>query len=207
MQRLGILGGTFDPIHYGHLRPAVEMRAALGLDAVHFVPARVSPLRAEPAAPALARLAMLQAAVAGESDLGVDARELERPGPSYTADTLAAIAAERPDTRLYLLIGSDALAQFDHWGRWQAILQLAHLVVGQRPGAEPSVPAPLAPARAASLQGLEASAAGGLWIQPITPFDLSATAIRTLAGQRGDLRYLMPAAARHYLEEQRLYDA
>ena len=207
MRRLGIFGGTFDPIHFGHLRPAVEVRAALALDEVRLVPARISPLRGEPGASVADRLAMVRAAVAGEPDLAVDARELDRDGPSYTVDTLEALAAEYPDARLYLVVGGDAFAAFDRWHRWQRILQIAHLVVARRPGVEPTSPAPLRDALVDSPQELDASAAGGIWIQPVTQLDISATAIRNLAAERGDLRYLMPAAARRYLEEHRLYDA
>ena len=207
MRRLGIFGGTFDPIHFGHLRPAVEVRAALALDQVRLVPARVSPLRGEPGASATDRLAMVQAAVAGEPDLALDERELDRDGPSYTVDTLAALAAEFPDARLFLIVGGDAFAAFDRWHEWRRILDLAHLVVAQRPGAAPTPPAPVREAVVASAQDLDAAAAGRIWIQPVTQLDISATAIRTLAAAGGDLRFLMPAAARRYLEEHRLYDA
>ncbi len=128
MRRVGILGGTFDPIHFGHLRPAVEVRAALSLDVIRLLPCRVSPLREEPAAAPEHRLAMLKAAVAGEPDLIVDGRELDRPGPSYTADTLAELTTEYPDDRLFLIMGGDAFAAFDRWDRWQQILASAHIV-------------------------------------------------------------------------------
>lgn len=206
MRRVGILGGTFDPIHFGHLRPAVEVRAALGLDEIRLMPCRVSPMRDEPLASGAHRRAMLEAAVASEADLCVDARELDRPGPSYTADSLGAIAAEEPETRLFLVMGGDAFARFDQWDRHQEILERAHLVATHRPGVPPSV--------APALQGhvvddparLDDTAAGGIWIQPVTQLDISATTIRTLAANGGDLRYLLPAPARRYLEERRLYD-
>lgn len=207
MRRVGILGGTFDPIHFGHLRPAVEVRSALALDAIRLLPCRVSPLRPEPAAATGHRLAMLEAAVAGEPDLIVDGRELDRPGPSYTADTLAELSAEYPDDRLFLIMGGDAFAAFDRWDRWRQILAGAHIVATHRPGAPPTPPVPVRNAVVDSPERLDEGPAGAVWIQPVTQLDISATAIRGLAARGGDLRYLMPDSARHYLEEHRLYDA
>ncbi len=207
MRRIGILGGTFDPIHFGHLRPAVEVRAALSLDAIRLLPCRVSPLRDEPAAAPEHRLAMLEAAVAGEPDLIVDGRELDRPGPSYTADTLAELRAEYPDDRLYLIMGGDAFAAFDRWDRWRQILASAHIVATHRPGAAPTAPAAVCDALVDAPQRLEETPAGRIWIQPVTQLDISATAIRGLAARGGDLRWLLPEPARHHLEEHRLYDA
>ncbi len=207
MRRVGILGGTFDPIHFGHLRPAVEVRSALSLDVVRLLPCRVSPLREEPAAAPQHRLAMLEAAVAGEPDLIVDGRELDRPGPSYTADTLAELTAEYPDDRLFLIMGGDAFAAFDRWDRWQQILASAHIVATHRPDAPPTAPVAVRDAVVDAPQRLDETAAGRIWIQPVTQLDISATAIRGLAARGGDLRYLMPESARHHLEEHRLYDA
>lgn len=207
MRRVGILGGTFDPIHFGHLRPAVEVRSALSLDFIRLLPCRVSPLRDEPAAAPEHRLAMLEAAVAGEPDLVVDGRELDRPGPSYTADTLAELTAERPADRLFLIMGGDAFAAFDRWDRWQRILASAHIVATHRPGSPPCAPAAVRDAVVDGPEQLDEAAAGRIWIQPVTQLDISATAIRGIAARGGDLRYLMPESARHHLEEHRLYDA
>ncbi len=207
MRRIGILGGTFDPIHFGHLRPAVEVRAALSLDVIRLLPCRVSPLRDEPAAAPEHRLAMLEAAVDGEPDLVVDGRELDRPGPSYTADTLAELTAEYPDDRLFLIMGGDAFSAFDRWDRWEQILASAHVVATHRPGAAPRIPAPVRDAVVDAPQRLDETPTGRIWIQPVTQLDISATAVRGLAARGGDLRYLMPESARHHLEEHRLYDA
>ncbi len=207
MRRVGVLGGTFDPIHYGHLRPAVEVGAALGLDEIRFMPCRVSPLRDEPAAAPAHRLAMVAAALDGETDLVADGRELDRAGPSYTADTLADLCAETPGARFYLIMGGDAFAAFDRWDRWPRILELAHVVATHRPGAEPAAPAPLRERVAADPEALAAQAAGHVHIQAVTQLDISATVIRGLAARGGDLRWLMPTAARNYLEEYRLYEA
>lgn len=205
MQRIGVLGGTFDPVHYGHLRPAVEVGAALGLDHIRLVPARVSPLRDSPGASGADRLAMLQAAVEAESDLVVDDRELERAGPSYTVETLLSLAAEYPGARLFFIMGSDAFAGFERWHRWQEIIASAHLVVSRRPEAELTIPPGLAGAVTDDLGALGRADAGSVYVQHVTALDISATAIRHAAASGGDLRYLMPEAARRYLEQYRLY--
>lgn len=205
MQRIGILGGTFDPVHFGHLRPAVEIRAVLGLDHLRLIPARVSPLRDMPGATGADRVAMLRAAVDGYDDLVVDDRELERPGPSYTVDTLEALAADFPDARLFFVMGADAFADFERWHRWQGILERAHLVVTRRPDTELTVPAVLAGSVVDDAPGLERAAAGRVWVQPVTQLDISATGIRRAAARGADLRFLMPDGARRYLEDHRLY--
>lgn len=205
MQRIGILGGTFDPVHFGHLRPAVEVRAALGLDQVRLIPARVSPLRDTPGASPDDRLAMLRAAVDGSDDLVVDDRELDRDGPSYTIDTLQSLAAELGDARLLFIMGADAFAEFERWHRWQEILATAHLVVTTRPEAELTIPPPLRDAVTDDPATLERSRAGCVWLQQVTPLDISATTIRRTAAAGGDLRYLMPEGARRYLEDHHLY--
>ncbi|MEX1081146.1 MAG: nicotinate-nucleotide adenylyltransferase [Halofilum sp. (in: g-proteobacteria)] len=205
MQRIGILGGTFDPVHFGHLRPAVEVRAALGFDQVRLIPARVSPLRDSPGASGADRLAMLRAAAEGEPDLVVDERELERPGPSYTIDTLESLAAEFPGARLYFIMGADAFASFERWYRWPEILTTAHLVVTTRPEAALTIPPAVAEAVTDDPAELERAAAGLIHAQGVTALDISATAIRRTAAAGGDLRYLMPEGARRYLEQHRLY--
>ena len=205
MRRIGLLGGTFDPVHFGHLRPAVEVRAALDLDELRLLPCRVSPLRDEPAAAPEHRLAMLRLALEGQEDLRLDARELEREPPSYTVDTLAAVRAEEPEARLFFVLGADAFADFDRWHRWDGILELAHLVVTRRPGASLEVPAGLAERVSEDPRDLARAASGRVLVQPVTQLDISATAIRRLAATGGDLRYLMPEAARQYLQRHQLY--
>ena len=205
MRRIGLLGGTFDPVHFGHLRPAVEVRAALALDELRLLPCRVSPLRDEPAAAPADRLAMLRLALDGAPDLVVDERELEREPPSYTVDTLAALHAEESDACLHFVLGADAFAELEQWHRWREILELAHLVVTRRPGAPLEIPAALVERVTEDAGELARASAGRVLLQPVTQFDISATAIRRLAAAGGDLRYLMPEAARQHLERNRLY--
>ncbi len=205
MQRIGILGGTFDPVHFGHLRPAIEIRATLGLDHIRLVPARVSPLRDSPGASGADRLAMLEAAVESHADLVVDDRELERSGPSYTLETLQSLARAYPEARLFFIMGSDAFADFDRWHGWPEILAHAHLVVSRRPEAELTIPPRLTDGVSEDPAALERTRAGRVYVQRVTALDISATAIRRMAAAGGDLRYLMPEGARRYLEQHRLY--
>lgn len=135
MAAIGILGGTFDPVHCGHLRLAVEMRERLGLDTVRLVPAADPQLRTAPVATAAERLVMLKAALAGIGALAVDERELERGGPTYTVDTLVEMRREHPVEPLCFILGLDAFLHFDEWERWREIPELAHLAVARRAGA------------------------------------------------------------------------
>jgi nicotinate-nucleotide adenylyltransferase len=135
---IGVLGGTFDPIHFGHLRPALDCLQALALEEVRLIPLNVAVHRPQPVASSALRLAMLEAAIAGQPGFVADPRELERPGGSYTYDTLISLRAELGDAEpLCLLIGADAFAGFLDWHRPADILDLAHLVVMRRPASRP----------------------------------------------------------------------
>ena len=131
---LGVFGGTFDPIHCGHLELARELRAALGFSAVRFIPAGDPPHRAAPVATAAHRLAMVELAIAGHPDLQVDAREILRPGRSYTVPTLEELRSEEPSRPLALIVGADAFLGLPTWHRWRELFALAHVVVVGRPG-------------------------------------------------------------------------
>ena len=132
---IGVLGGTFDPIHFGHLRPALDCLEALGLSELRFIPLKVAVHRPQPQAPAALRLAMLEAAIADQPGFRVYTRELERPGGSFSYDTLRSLREELGDAvPICLLVGADAFRGFPDWHRPRAILDLAHLVVMRRPG-------------------------------------------------------------------------
>ncbi len=210
---LGILGGTFDPIHYGHLELARETMEALALASVRIIPAGDPPHRAVPVATAGERLAMCELAVAEYHGLAVDAREIDRPGRSYTVDTLQELRLEDPARPLALLMGADAFVGLPNWHRWHEILELAHIVVVARPGIGLEGQLPLTLARewehryTNDAKGLSNAPAGTFIRQAITPRSVSASTIRaTLA--RGDLasvRGLLPAAVLAYIERNRLY--
>jgi nicotinate-nucleotide adenylyltransferase len=195
MKPLAIFGGTFDPVHLGHLNAAWE--AAELLDAeVRLMPASVPPHRPAPIASAPQRVAMLQAALRGQSRLGVDTRELDRGGPSYTIDTLHELRAEQGARALILLIGDDAFAGLASWHRWRELFDVAHIGVLRRPGIAPELPATLAEQRDARHEAdplrLHGLPAGKIIELSVTPLEISATRIRDLLGHGRDARYLLP---------------
>ncbi|HMA11636.1 MAG TPA: nicotinate-nucleotide adenylyltransferase [Steroidobacteraceae bacterium] len=208
MQPIGIFGGTFDPIHFGHLRLAEEMAEAIGLDRVLFIPAGQPPHRGAPRTAAAHRLEMVRRAVAGNPRFEADAREVNRPCPSYTVDTLSELRAELGNERpLWLLLGADAFLGLPSWHEWRRLFELAHIAVAARPGTQlltsDAMPEELKnevlPRRAA------AGPAGSVQLLQTTPLDISATAIRdTLAGH-GSARYLLPDAVLDYIHEHQLY--
>jgi nicotinate-nucleotide adenylyltransferase len=212
---IGILGGTFDPIHYGHLRLAEELGEALRLEQVLIVPSGTPPHRAAPTVAAGHRLAMVRLAAADNARFRVDDRELRRSGPGYTFDTLAELRAELGATRpLVLLIGADAFLEFATWHRWREIFGLAHLAVAHRPGSPAErwpalMPQPLAREYSARLVqqplAVHLSPAGGIVVIPFTALDIAATAIRDMLQGGASPRYLLPAAVLDYIREKRLY--
>lgn len=195
---IGIFGGTFAPIHNGHLRLALELRERLGLDRVHLIPAGRPPHRDAPGIPPQRRLEWVQMACAGEPGLFADDREVRRDGRSYTYDTLASLRAAMPDAALALLLGDDAANQFHTWHRWQEIPTLAHLVFVERPYEHSA----LAPALLALMQGrrtsdpaaLCAQRAGLLMTATLPPLAISSTRIRGLLKARRSVRGLVPQA-------------
>jgi nicotinate-nucleotide adenylyltransferase len=210
---IGIFGGTFDPVHFGHLRPALELKEELGLERVHLIPCNIPPHRGEPHASAEQRCAMLQLAINDEPDMVLDRRELERPGPSYMVDTLKSLREEYGGERpLCLIIGGDAFLGLPSWYHWQELIQLAHIVVAHRPGwklDEATLDAPLATLlQQQRLNGAEqlcSSPAGGVLLQTVTQLDISATAIRSLVSAGGSANYLLPQPVWDYIRQHNLY--
>jgi nicotinate-nucleotide adenylyltransferase len=214
---LGILGGTFDPIHLGHLALAREVREALDLAAVRIIPAGDPPHRAAPVATAAHRLAMVQLAVEGCPGLEVDDREIERPGRSYTVLTLAELRAEMPPRPLALIVGADAFLGMPTWHQWEALFDLAHVVVVARPGIalEGHLPEPLAREWArrhtTDAAAIAAGPAGAIFVQAVTPHAISASAIRAaIAAGNSVARHLqigtlLPPAVLAYIDRNQLY--
>lgn len=197
MRPLAILGGTFDPVHLGHLRAAWEASEALDAE-VRLMPAHVPPHRSAPVASAQQRVKILRAALAGQDRLVLDTRELDRDGPSYTFDTLTGLREEIGARPLVLLIGSDAFAALPTWHRWRELFGLAHFGVLTRPGHVP----PLSPELATEVAQREVSEAGALRTNPsghvlriaITQMEISATRIRALLREGREPRWLLPEA-------------
>jgi nicotinate-nucleotide adenylyltransferase len=207
---IGILGGTFDPIHFGHLRPVLDIHQALGLDEVRMLPCRIPPHRNTPYATPEQRLTMLRLAVHGEQALSVDERELRRDGPSYMVDTLFSFRAEMGNERpLALLIGMDALQGLDSWHRWQELTDLCHLIVATRPGWKPprsgKVASLVRRRQVEEVEALHVQPAGKLLFCPVTQLDISASRIRTLVAAGRSPRYLLPAAVLEYIQLAGLY--
>lgn len=209
MRPLGIFGGTFDPVHYGHLRTAFELLQALDLEEVRFVPAGQPPHRGAPACAAAHRLAMVRAAVADQPGFTVDDREVRSAEPSWTVTTLRAIRAESGDLPLCLVIGMDAFHGFTQWRDWREIPRLAHLVIARRPGAEPpgeGVLRELLEHCGTSRAGdLHAMPAGRILVHEGTPLEISSTALREMILAGRDPRYLLPDAVRAYLRDTGCY--
>lgn len=192
-----IYGGTFDPIHHGHLRLAVELRERLAISEIALVPCYIPPHRESPGAPSDRRLELLHLAIAGEPGLVLDDRELIREGASYSADTLRQLREEiGPDEPLAMVVGTDSFAGFDRWREWECIPELAHIVVVVRPGSgvrPETVPAELMAARAASsVEDLHASPGGRVLVLEPPLMDISATGIRQRIADGRSPRYLMP---------------
>jgi nicotinate-nucleotide adenylyltransferase len=209
MRPIGIFGGTFDPIHYGHLRTALELQQTLDLERVHFVPVATPPHQKKPISNGELRMRLVEAAIEGEPQFVADPRELERQGPSYTIDTLASFRKEFPRQPLCLLIGMDAFLGLPAWHRWDELLDFAHIVVAHRPGWR----APdsgflgdlLRARRTQDSAALHASPAGRVHVQPVTQLEISSTDLRSLIAEGLDPKFLMPDSVRRIIIETECY--
>ena len=206
---IGVLGGTFDPIHFGHLRPALEILQALELAEIRFVPCRIPAHRATPSITAEQRLALVRLATVGQPGFVADDRELRRAGPSYMVDTLTSLRAEVGGTPLCLILGTDAFRELPTWWRWRELSELAHIVVMQRPGMAPSFPPPLdafvTPRVVCDALALRRQSVGGILFQSVTQLDISATRIRALLARGQSPRYLLPEAVLADIHDRGLY--
>lgn len=198
MKPIAILGGTFDPVHLGHLRVAWEAAEALDAE-VRLMPAHLPPHRPAPVADAAQRLRMLEAALAGQDRLVLDTRELRRDGPSYSVDTLREMRAESSASQaLILLLGADAFAGLTTWHEWRSLFDLAHIAVLTRAGHAAPLPPELAREialrQAATAKELQLTAAGKVLNLPVTPLEISASAVRALLAAGREPRWLLPDA-------------
>jgi nicotinate-nucleotide adenylyltransferase len=213
LQHLGVFGGSFDPIHLGHLRCAEDAREQLGLDRVLFVPAADPPHKARRLTPAAQRLAMVRLAIAGNPLFAASPIELERHGRSYTIDTLRALRAQlAPTTRLTLLVGLDAFRDIGTWKNYRALFAVADLAVWTRPPLRVGAPRALLPVAARgdfcygkSRSELVHHTGNRIRFLTVTALDISATAIRQRVQRGRSVRYLVPAAVERYLTREGLY--
>lgn len=190
-RRIGLLGGSFDPIHLAHLALGRAARETLALDEVRFIPAGAPWQRSGLVASPAQRLAMARLAVEGEPGFAVDAREVERSGLTYTVDTLESLHRELPQARLWLILGGDQLANFGTWRDGPRILQLCTLAVAERPGA------PIYPPEALAGIAIERI--------PMPPMDVSGTAIRARLARGEDVTGLLPQKVLDYIRRAGLY--
>jgi nicotinate-nucleotide adenylyltransferase len=212
MRPIGVFGGTFDPIHFGHLRLAEEMAEGLGLSQVRFIPAGQPPHRGAPRTAASQRLEMVRRATADNPLFEVDAREVQRPDPSYTVDTLTALRAELGNEQpLWLLLGADAFHGLPSWHEWRRLFDLANIAVAARPGTQllqsDNMPEDLKHevSQRQRAVGAAGGPAGSVRLLQMTPLDISATAIRDTLARHGSARYLLPDLVLDYIHENQLY--
>lgn len=208
---VGIFGGTFDPVHFGHLRAAVEAREKLDLADFRLLPAGLPPHRSDTVADGEQRLEMLRLALDGCTDLRVDDREVRRAGYSYMVDTLAEIRGEAGEAPLLLMIGQDAANALDRWHEWRRLFDLAHLVVMRRPDAHFNCRGELRrqieERRVHEAAKLLQQPAGRVLSLEITQLDISSTHIRSLLAAGRSARFLLPDRVVDYIREQGLYRA
>jgi nicotinate-nucleotide adenylyltransferase len=208
-QPIGIFGGTFDPVHTGHLRTAHELLTGLELAEVRFVPSRLPPHRPPTVAPEALRLRMLEAALEGLPGFRVDDRELRRPGLSYMVDTLSSLRAEVGSQPLCLLLGLDAFLGLPAWHRWRELPELAHIVVARRPGIAGEIDgeagAFLRSRVITDPRALAAAPAGSVLMRDVTQLEVSSSAIRSLVAAGGDPLFLVPDAVRELILKTHIY--
>jgi nicotinate-nucleotide adenylyltransferase len=207
---VGVFGGTFNPVHYGHLRSALELVEHLGLDHLRLMPCAIPPHREIPGCSAVDRAAMVELAVASEPRLSCDTRELDRDGISYTIDSLLELREELGDAHsLSLVMGCDAVLNITTWHRWEQLLDVAHIVVIARPGwhfpDKGEVANWLEAHRAAGKDVLVTAAAGSILVEELRPLAISSTEVRQLLAEGQSVRYLLPEPVLDYIQTKQLY--
>ena len=196
-ERIGVFGGTFDPVHTGHLIIATELQHALALDRVLFVPTGNPPHKADQKVSSNAdRLAMLELAIAGNPGFAISTLELDRTGPSYTADLLALLQSELPEARLVFLMGEDSLRDLPTWYRPEAIVTLAELGVATRPDIETDLE---------QIYHQLPSARGRITIVDTTLIGISSSTLRRRVREGAPIRYQVPDAVAEYIMTSKIY--
>ncbi len=211
---IGLLGGTFNPIHFGHLRMAQELADVYSFDEVRFIPSANPPHRSAPDVSAEHRARMVQLAISDNTLFKLDTRELGRPGASYTVDTLISLQDEFGNNVAFcLMMGSDAFVKLDTWHQWQKLLDYCHIILVQRPNITPEQPKLSAELTALlhdhyteNVDDLSEKSAGYIHMQQITALDISATKIRQMLAIGSDARYLLPDSVLTYIKQHRLYE-
>ena len=197
MDRIGVYGGTFDPVHRGHLAVARSVREAFDLSRILFIPARQSPLRAPPLASAQDRLAMVRGAIDDFPGFEASAIDIERPGPSYMVDTLQGLAAQRPAAELLLILGADALDELPAWRHADRILSAAQIIAVPRPGHSTEIPR--------EVLALHPRAEMRIHVHRMPPVDISASRIRTQYARGRPVEAWVPPSVAAYIAAHDLY--
>ena len=206
---LAIMGGAFDPVHFGHLRSAVELQDCLQFGELRFIPSANPPHRPAHIADAATRLRMLEAALADMPGCSIDRRELDREGPSWSIVTLEELRSEIGDRSLCMILGMDAFLGLPGWHRWEELFQLAHIVVAYRPGSEAPASGELAEILdkrgTSNPADLQTKAAGKLMLQEVTQLEISSTAIRDCLHAGRSARHLLPDAVLEIIQDSACY--
>lgn len=206
---IGFLGGTFDPIHFGHLRPALEIQQALNLDALYLMPNYIAPHKSKSLASTEQRIEMVKLAIQETPTLQLTTQELLRPSASYTIDTLKLLRKQHPETPLCFIMGMDSLIQFDQWYRYEEILNYCHLVVSHRPGWDPQfndvISTLLRQHQISTPAQLHQKLAGCIYFQSTTQLAISSSEIRDLLAAKQSIDFLTPHPVCTYIKEQHCY--
>lgn len=197
MGRIGIYGGTFDPVHRGHLAVARSVREAYDLKRILFIPARQSPLRAAPLASAQDRLAMVRQAIDGLPDFEVSAIDIDRPGRSYMIDTLKRLAVRHPGAEFFLILGADAVAELPAWRKADRILAAAQIIAVPRPRHSTEIPP--------EVLALHPRANRRIHVHRMLPVDIAASQIRAVLAEGGSVDAWVPPAVAAYIAARNLY--
>lgn len=205
MKFIGVNGGTFDPIHYGHLRPALEVQQQLGLEKVLFVPCYQPVHRNQPSASAQQRCKMVELAISDQPSFKLETYEIDQGGPSYMVQTLSALKLRMPNDSLVLMMGTDAFAKFHKWNDWQGILKLANIVVMHRPGEPVPMNCKSGQIYQAHLVTKLTKASGQIVEAAVTQLDISSTLIRKHIERGHAVDYLLPPSVIAVIEKQGLY--
>lgn len=208
-QAIGFLGGTFDPIHFGHLRPALEISEALSLKQLFLMPNHIAPHKSASHCSAKQRSEMVKLAIQHQPRIELDTRELNRNKASYTIDTLKELKALHPKTPICFIMGMDSLVSFDTWFQWQEILNYCHLIISQRPQwhgqFNNTIQELVDRCKTTNKQDLHNLQSGKIYFQNTSQLDISSTEIRRLLKNNFSIDYLVPEAVNDYIKEHQLY--
>jgi len=206
---IGFLGGSFDPIHFGHLRPAIEIQEALELSALFLMPNYIAPHKPGSIATTKQRIEMLQLAIKETPQLKIDTQEMLRKSPSYTVETLKLLREQHPNTPICFIMGMDSLINFDSWYQYQDILQYCHLIISHRPGWQPTfnptVTALLEKHQVDNIDFVTQKLSGCIYFQTTTQLAISSSKIRALLANNKPINYLTPHAVCRYIQTQQCY--